>query len=89
MTEAEALPRKRRIRTGHRASATRILGQAATTLAEMPLDPDRLSLLRLTLDEKLETLKSLDVEIIELIPEEALEEEIQQSESTRRRFMMP
>lgn len=80
MTEAEALPRKRRIRAGHRASATRILGQAATALAETPLDPDRLSLLKLTLDEKLETLKSLDVEIIELTPEEALEEEIQQSD---------
>ena len=51
-----------------------------TAVAEMPLDLDRLSLLKLTLDEKLETLKSLDVEIIELTPEEGLEEEIQQSD---------
>ena len=66
MAEAEALPRKKKICTGHRVSATRILGQTTTALAGTPLDADRLSILKLTLDEKLETLKGLDAEIIEL-----------------------
>ena len=60
-------------------SATRILGQITTALAGTP-DPDRLSLLKLTLNEKLETLRGLNAEIIELTPEEGLEGEIQQSD---------
>ena len=80
MTEAEALARRKRIRAGHRASVTRILGQITPALDETPPDTDRLSLLKLILNEKLDTLKGLDSEIIEITPEDGLEDEIQQSD---------
>ena len=85
-TDEERLARRRRIRAGHRASATRILGQIASTLAETPHNADRLSLLKLTLSEKLETLKGLDAEIIETTPEEGLDDEIGQSDEFKERL---
>ena len=60
MTDAEVSTRKKRIRTGHKASATRTLGQLAVALGETPPNPDRLSLLKQPLEQKLETLKGLD-----------------------------
>ena len=72
MAEPEALARRRRIRAGHKASATRILGQIVSALDGTTPDANRLSLLKLTLNEKLETLKGLDAEIIEITPEDAL-----------------
>ncbi len=69
MTDAEVSTRKKRICTGHKASATRTLGQLAVALGETPPNPDRLSLLKQTLEQKLETLKGLDTKIIELIPQ--------------------
>ena len=47
---------------------------------------DRLSLLKLTLNEKLDTLKGLDAEIIEIMPEDGLEDEIQQSDENKERI---
>ena len=75
----EALPRKK-IRAGHRASATRLLNQTDAILADAHPDSDRLALLKLSLTEKLETLKLLDSEIVELIPEEELVREIEQAD---------
>ncbi len=83
MTDAEVSTRKRRIRAGHKASA---LGQLAVALGETPPNPDRLSLLQQTLEQKLETLKGLDTEIIELTPEETLDDEIQQADDYRERI---
>ena len=49
---AEALAKKKRIRAGHKASATNTIKQIEDILAsEMP-DKERLSLLRLTLNER-------------------------------------
>ena len=76
----EALPRKKRIRAGHRASATRLLNQIDAILADTHPDGDRLALLKLSLKEKLETLKLLDSEIVELTPEEELVREIEQAD---------
>ena len=72
MAEAEALAQRKRIHAGHKASATRILGQIASALAETPPNVDRLSLLKLTLNEKLDTVKGLDAEIIEITPDDGL-----------------
>ena len=79
---AEALARKKRIRAGHKASTTKTIRQIDDTLAsEEPPDRERLSLLRLTLSEKLETIKALDSEVIELIEEEeALVNEMEQAD---------
>lgn len=84
-TEA-TITRKKRIRAGHRASATRTMGQFDAAVGASPIDPDQLSLLKLTLTEKLETLKKFDSEIIELTPEGDLESEIQQSDEYRERI---
>lgn len=85
-TEAEGLARKKRVRAGHKASATRILGQISSALEKTPPDADRLSLLKLTLTEKLDVLKALDAEIIEITPEEGLEEEIGQSDEYKEKY---
>ena len=76
----ESLPRKKKIRAGHRASATRLLSQIDTALTAPATDSDKLSQLKLSLHEKLETLKLLDSEIVELTPEEGLEDEIEQAD---------
>ena len=80
MTEAEGLSRKKRIRAGHRVSATRILNQIDGALPAVTPDSAKLSQLKLSLQEKLETLKLLDAEIVELTPEEGLVEEIEQAD---------
>ena len=83
MTDTEVSTRKRRIRAGHKASATRTLGQLAVALGETPPNPDRLSLLKQTLEQKLDTLKGLDTE---LTPEETLDDEIQQVDEYQERI---
>ena len=82
MTEpAEALSKKKRIRAGHRASATRILNRIEAVLADPPADLDNLAQLKLSLQEKLETLKLLDSEIVEVTHEDDLEYEIERADS--------
>lgn len=77
---AEGLAKKKRIRAGHRASATRTLAKANGALAAETADEAKLSQLKLTLEEKLGTLKLLDDDIVELIEEEALATEIEQAD---------
>ena len=77
---AEGLGKKKRIRAGHRASATRTLTKVADALAAETAEEAKLSQLKLTLEEKLGTLKLLDGEIVELIEEEALATEIEQAD---------
>ena len=77
---AEVLAKKKRIRAGHKASATKTIRQVEDILACETPDKERLSLLRLTLNEKLETIKTLDSEVIELIDDDTiLADEIEQA----------
>ena len=62
------------------------MGQVDAAVGASPVDPDQLSLLKLTMNEKLETLKKLDSEIIDIIPEKELEDEIQQSDEYKQRI---
>ena len=81
---AEALAKKKRIRAGqggHKASTTKTIRQIEDILASETPDKERLSLLRLTLNEKLETIKALDSEVIELIDDDTLADEIEQADS--------
>ena len=67
---AEGLPKRRQIRAGHRASATRMMRQVEDlTAVEDGVNTMKLSWLKLSLQEKLDTLKLLDGEIIELVGE--------------------
>ena len=75
----EELTRKK-IRAGHRASATRLLIQVDDALAASPTDSDKLAQLKLSLQEKLEILKQLDSGIVDLTPEDGLDGEIEQDD---------
>ena len=79
-TARATLNRKKRSRTGHRASATRLINQAAATLGAEDVDLDELRLTKQLLLEKTKTLKSLDEEIAELVLDDELEEEIQHAD---------
>ena len=84
---AEALAKKKKIRSGHRASATRMVNRVGETIAAFEADPtteldvNGLLQLKLSLDEKLSTLKKLDGEILELVEDGAVEEEIEQADA--------
>ena len=71
---AEDLARKKRIRAGHKASATRMLNQIDGILADSTPDVSKLSQLKLSVQEKLETLKLLDGEILELVGDDLVTE---------------
>ena len=74
------LARKKRIRAGHKASITKTMAKVDDALAAEPVAVSGLPLLRLTLKENLEVIRTLDSEVIELIEEgEALITEIQQA----------
>lgn len=77
---AEALAKRKRIRAGHRASATKTIRQIEDILASEAPDKERLALLRLTLNEKFGTIKALDAEVIELVDDDSLDEEIEQAD---------
>ena len=85
LVEAEALARKKRLRAGHRASTTRILGQVQPAITAESLDVSKISQLKRSLEDKLQTLSVLDQEILELTAEEAIEEEIIQTNEIRER----
>jgi len=79
---ADVLAKKKKIRSGHKGSATRTVRQIAEVLGNDSPDRDRLSLLRMTLKEKLDTIKTLDAEIVDLIEdEEELAGEIDQADT--------
>ena len=79
-TMSEALARKKRVRAGHRASATRMITKATALLDDADADPMKLSQLKLSLQEKLDVLKQLDGEMLGLVDEESVADEIEQSD---------
>ena len=72
---SEELARKK-VCAAHRTSATRLLGQADALVDTTPVNADELMLLQTNLSTKLTTLETLNKEIVELVPEDQLEEEI-------------
>ena len=82
---AALLARKKKTRSGHRASTTRLVNQAVTAMGAEDVDTDQLSLIKQMLVEKMETLKVLDGELAELVPDEELEEEIQRADEYKER----
>ena len=72
MSEGEAatlLARKKKIRSGHKSSTTRLMTRATTALEAEVVDVDELSFLQQRITEKRELLKTLDSELAELVPE--------------------
>ena len=84
MSTADDLRRKKRVRAGHRGSVT--IGRAEDLLALEKPDIDRLSQVKLTLSEKLEVLKTLDAEILDLVEEGDMAEEIDQADEFKEKM---
>ena len=81
---SEGLVRKKQIRAGHKASATRMLTNANELLSSLEpgptTDTSKLTQLKLSLQEKLKTLRQLDSEILDLTEEDHLVDEIEQAD---------
>ena len=77
-TEAEvaaaSLARKRKVRGGHRGSATRTMNGVDVLLSEESPEQARLAQLKLSLEEKLKTLTRLDSEILDLTVDDEIQE---------------
>ena len=76
MASEETLARKKKVRTAHRASASRLLSQAESALGDSRIYVNALALLQTNLSAKLTMLEALDKELVELVPAEELEDEI-------------
>ena len=75
---AEVLKKQRKIRGGHRAHVEKLLAQVEDSIANFAPSPqDKLSQQKIIRREKLDTLNSLDSEILELVDDENEEESIE------------
>ena len=86
MTEAEQLAKQKKLRGGHRASSTRILGQVGPAIAADPLHVSKINQLKRSLEDKLRSLSDLDQSILDLTPEDSLEDEIVQADEIKERL---
>ena len=86
---AEGLSRKRKMRGGHRSSTKRTISALYESI-ESTEDTEsvvtKLEQRRITLKEKLETLRQLDEEILELVEEGEVNDEIEQSDIFKERI---
>ena len=82
---AATLIRKRRIRGGHRGSATRTMSAIDALVGEEEPDAIRLAQLKLSLEEKLNTLTRLDSEILDITEDDNVEDEIQEADEFKER----
>ena len=85
---AEGLSRKKRIPGGHRSSTTRIISQiyeSVESTDEVESVMTKLRQCKLVLQEKLEIIKQLDDEILQLVDDEEVENEIEQADTFKER----
>jgi hypothetical protein len=75
------LSHKKRIRGGHRGSATKMIRKAEELLAKDGLDLAQLAKIRLSLQEKVSVLKQLDSEVVDLVGEDEVADEIEQADT--------
>ena len=78
---SEALARTKKVRAGHRSSATRLMHQLDGKY-EIENGPtlNRLMQCKLSLNEKLDRLRALDEEILALVEDEGIADEIEQAD---------
>ena len=82
---AEELARK--VRGGHKASATRMMSRADELMAsEGAPDVSKLNQLGMSLKEKLQEVKVFDSEILTLVEDDELEDEIAQADLFKERI---
>lgn len=81
---SEELTKKKHVRAGHKASATRNITRAETLLAEDHPDVSTLTQIKMSLREKLDTLRQLDGEIVNLLDDEAaVVDDIEQADTVK------
>ena len=84
---SEALARNKKVRAGHRSSATRLLRQLE---GEYEIDDgptlDRLMQCKLSLNQKLDKIRELDEEILALVDDDGIENEIEQADQFKERI---
>ena len=86
---SEILLRKKKVRAAHRGSVTRILTQVYESLdSTEELNSTRLRQQKQSLSGKLDVLSKLDEELIELVPEEELDNEVDQADKIRERIQL-
>ena len=80
---SEALARNKKVRAGHRSSATRLMHQLE---GEYEIDDgptlDRL----MSLNQKLDKIRELDEEILALVDDDGIENEIEQADQFKERI---
>ena len=88
---AEGLSRKKKVRGGHRSSTKRTIATLYEAI-ESTENPDgiltKLEQCRITLNEKRDTLKQLDDEILELVEDTEVDDEIEQVDVFRERIQV-
>ena len=86
---AEALTKQRRKRGGHRSAIKKLSQQVTDAVNDLGGDPTKNNQLKLSVEEKLATLKNLDAEILDLltedtsVSEEAIAEEVEQADTVK------
>ena len=86
---AKGLNRKRKVRGGHRASTKctiTLLYEAIETTEDLESVVTKLEQRRITFKEKLEILKQLDEEILELVEDSKVDNEIEQANIFKKRI---
>ena len=77
----EELAKKKQVRMGHKASATRMIGSAEDLLTTAGSDTSRLTQLSMSLQEKLDILMMLDSKIVNLVDKGSVIDEIEQADT--------
>ena len=77
------LGRKKRVRAGHRAAAMKIIRRSEELLSETTLDKNKLTKLKMALAEKMEVLKLLDAEVLDMVEDDAIAGEIEQTDNIK------
>ena len=72
---------KKRVRGGHRTSATKMIGKVEELLAPETKDYRQLAKTRLSLQEKVNVLKRLDAEVVDLVAEDEVADEIDKADT--------
>ena len=84
---AEELARKKRVRGGHKSSATRMITRVEEMLAAGGnLDLSKLNQLGMSIKEKLEEIKVLDCDVLALVGDTELDDEIAQADLYKERI---
>ena len=88
MSTEEALARHKKIRGGHRSSATRLMRQIEEANVTADIMLDKLLQWKVSINEKLTKIRTLDDEILAFIDSDAIDDEIEQADVLSERLQL-